>query len=195
MKKLFLICICAMAMLLTACDHLPPIYSSEDSSEDSFESSSAAADSSDASEDSTAEDSYEPQYYDGRIGDTFSTVFFDFSVDSVSLAEDIAPSAEGMMVIDLVITVKNTFGEELPMFYNDFQLAYGDGDSDFCYSILDDTLPLNMPEAYTLKRGETATYHMYFEVPETSTEYSLAYLEIYDDGTTGDTYFVYFERQ
>lgn len=193
MKKLALLC-ALMIIFLCGCDHLPAFEVADDSSETSSESYANDSDSESSAPAQDSDSSESPAYYDGRIGDTLSSVFFDFTVESVDLMEN-ASVSEGTMMLDLVITIRNTFGQSLPMYYNDFQLQYGEGDYDFCYSVLDDTLPLSMPESYTLKRGESVTYHMYFEVPETATEFSLAYLEIYDDDSTGDVFFIYFERQ
>lgn len=190
MKKQLLSCAClfmTLLLLVTGCSSLPAVP-------DNSEAQSSAPVSS-TPESSADSDSSEMQFYDGRIGDTLSTAFFDFTVDSVDLTDAVA-AEEGMMVLDVVITVKNTFGEEIPMFYNDFQMQYGEGDYDCCYSLIEDTLPENtVPERYGLKRAETVSYHYYYPVPEDATEFAIAYLEVYEDDSTGDAFFIYFERQ
>ena len=198
MKKQFLLCtscILSVLLFLTACTALPPVSSESSSANSSRPDISLPSNSTPESSATTDSDSSEMQFYDGRIGDKLSTAFFDFTVDSVELAENI-PAEQGMMILDVVITVKNTFGDQIPMFYNDFQMQYGEGDYDCCYNIIDETVPADtVPEQYTLKRAETATYHYYFSVPQDATDFAVAYLEVYDDDSTGDAFFIYFERQ
>ena len=49
------------------------------------------------------------------------------------------------------------------------------------------------PEEYVIPRGASAEYHPVFEVPDGDREYSISYLEIFEDDTEGDVFFIYFE--
>ena len=141
----------------------------------------------------------EEGYAGGRIGDTFRTEFFDFTVDSVRSVDSYEgyTESENTDLLDVVITVKNTFGEELPMFNSDFQIQWhdlGDKDEDFGFGIIFPESETVMPEEYTQKRAETVTYHIIYEVPEEADEFSVSYLEYYEDDTTGDVFFCFFEE-
>ena len=95
----------------------------------------------------------EDGYAEGRIGDTLKTTFFTFRVESAQFVKEYAgyQPEEGNILVDSVVTVKNVFGEDLPMFNSDFQIQWGDGDDDFGYGVegLEDSTI--MPEEYTLK--------------------------------------------
>ncbi len=141
----------------------------------------------------------EEGYAEGRIGDTFRTAFFDFTVDNVDGCESYEgyTPKEGMQLIDVTITVKNTFGEELPMFNSDFQIQWhdlGDKDEDYGSGIILEDSSTVMPEEYTQKRAETVTYHILYEVPAEACEFSVSYLEYFSDDTTGDVFFCFFEK-
>ena len=141
----------------------------------------------------------EEGYAEGRIGGTFRTAFFDFTIDDVdscSSYEGYTP-ADGMQLIDVTVTVKNTFGDELPMFNSDFQIQWhdlGDKDEDFGVGVILSDSETVMPEEYTQKRAETVTYHIIYEVPAEAKEFSISYLEYYSDDTTGDVFFCFFEK-
>ncbi len=136
---------------------------------------------------------------EGGIGDTFRTIFFDFSVDSVdypSEYEGYRP-ADGYQLLDAVITVKNTFGEELPMYNSDFQIQWhdlGNGDEDYDYGIEMDSSSTVMPSEFGLANGDSCTYHVIYEVPADAKEFSISYLEYFSDETEGDVFFVYFNK-
>lgn len=146
---------------------------------------------------SVAEDGRETGgYVDGRLGDTMQNVFFAFTVDKVELASEYGGQAapDGSSYIVAEITVKNTFGEALPLWYDDFQIQWGEGDEDYGYAIepfTDDQMPLE----YEMKKGESITKTHVFEVPtlEGKNEYSISFLEYYEDGFTGNVFFVYFD--
>ncbi len=136
--------------------------------------------------------------YEGKIGSKMKTAWFDFTVNSAYYTEDAiggyTPS-EGNVLVVVDITVKNTFQESIPMFDTDFQLQWGD-DADDAYSfpvatneqILDDQLP----EEYELKVKESTTGVLIFEAPEGNEDFSLSFLEYYEDDTEGNLFFVYF---
>lgn len=136
---------------------------------------------------------------DGEIGTTFRTCFFDYSVDSVAYPSEYEgyTASEGMQLLDVVITIKNTFGEELPMFNSDFQIQWhdlGDGEYDFDYGIEMDDSSTVMPSSYDLANGATCNYHIIYEVPAEAKEFSVSFLEFFADNTQGDVFFTYFSK-
>lgn len=136
-------------------------------------------------------------YSEGRLGDVMRTYFFAFTVNSVYTCDsfdDFAPE-EGKQVLVAEVSVKNTFTESLPMFDTDFQIQWNDKeDPDNAYASpisanFSDEL---LPETYELAVDEQVTGLLAFEVPADVKDYSLVYLEEFDDDTTGDFYAVYF---
>lgn len=138
-------------------------------------------------------------YAEGRIGTTFETAFFNYSVDDVkyiSEYEGLKP-AEGMQLIDATITVTNTFGDEMPLFYDDFQVQWhdlGQEEEFFGYGTLIPGSTTLIPEEMVLKRAETFTGHVVYEVPAEAKEFSISFLELFEDGAEGDVFFTWFEK-
>lgn len=136
-------------------------------------------------------------YSEGRLGDVMRTYFFAFTVNSVYTCDSIGDFApeEGKQVLVAEVSVKNTFTESLPMFDTDFQIQWNDKeDPDNAYASpisanFSDEL---LPETYELAVDEQVTGLLAFEVPADEKDYSLVYLEEFDDDTTGDFYAVYF---
>lgn len=141
----------------------------------------------------------EDGYAEGEIGTTFRTYFFDYSVDSAAFPseyEGYTPD-NGMQFLDVVITIKNTFGEELPMYNSDFQIQWhdlGDGPDDYDYGLIIDDSTTIMPDEYGLAKGDSCTYHILYEVPAEAKEFSVSYLELFANDTEGDVFFTYFSK-
>lgn len=136
---------------------------------------------------------------DGEVGTTFRTYFFDFSVDSCAFPSEYEgyTASEGMQLLDVVITVKNTFSEQLPMFNSDFQIQWhdlGNGEYDFDYGIEMDDSSTVMPSSYSLAKGDSCTYHVVYEVPAEAKEFSVSYQELFADETMGDVFFVWIHK-
>ena len=137
---------------------------------------------------------------EGKIGTTFRTVFFDYSVDSVNYPSEYEgyTASEGMQLLDVVVTIKNTFGSTLPMFNDDFQIQWhdlGDGDDDYDFGIIMDDSSTVMPYEYSLANGKTCNYHIIYEVPAEAKEFSVSFQEFFDDNTMGDVFFTYFNKK
>lgn len=137
---------------------------------------------------------YEPQTFESKMGETNKTYFFDFTVDSVAMTDTYGgyTAADGMQLADVVVTLKNTFGEAIPMFNSDFQIQWGEGEEDYNYGVEGISDATVMPEEFELAKDEKGTYHIIFEVPQGTTAGDLAYLEVFDDESTGNSYFVAF---
>lgn len=143
--------------------------------------------------------SAENGYAEGEIGTTFRTVFFDYSVDSVNFPSEYEgiTAEDGMQLLDVVISIKNTFGDELPMFNSDFLIQWhdlGNGDDDFDWGLEVEDSSTIMPVSYDLPAGESCTYHILYEVPAEAREFSVSYLELFNDDSEGDLFFTYFTK-
>ena len=137
----------------------------------------------------------------GRIGDTLSTEWFDFTVTdaySCSVYQGYTPSA-GYKLVIVAMSLKNNCGQPVDVWGEDFVLTWGDGDDTFS---LDIPLPAGLsgdqfPDEYALGASETKSGVMVFEAPREFREFSIRFMEIFvsetnPDGEEGDTFFVDF---
>lgn len=133
-------------------------------------------------------------YAEGKIGDRMPNEFFAFTVLSAEKVNEYAgyTAADGMTLIVAEIKVENIFGDTVPMFSSDFQIQWGsDGEDDYEYPLekyADDL----MEDAYDLPKKESVTAKVVYEIPADTSEYSISYMEIYEDDFEGNVYFVYF---
>lgn len=149
----------------------------------------------------------EDGYGEGRTGDVIHSVFMDFSVNSAYTTPSYnghdAPEGKKVLVVNM--TIKNTFNETLPMWDDDFQAQWttsaetgeyswpiteGEDGSD-----LDTVAAEQLPAYYELAVNESRTGELVFDVPEDEKDFSVSHLELFDDGTEGDTFFIYFTAE
>ena len=138
-------------------------------------------------------------YAEGRLQDTMHTYFFDYTVNAAYLCdayEGYQPSKEGYQLLVTDVTIKNTFHTSIPMYDTDFQVQWG-SDDDEAYSVpityySEAVSEQQLPAEYDLAIDETRSGLLVFEVPAGLQDFSVSYLEAFDDGTEGDVFFVYF---
>ena len=136
-------------------------------------------------------------YYEGRIGSTMKTAWFNYSINDAYYTTDeiggYTPAAGNELVV-VEFTIKNTFGQTVPMSNWDFDLEWGDGDDDYAYpievseSILDD----QFPSEYELEVNESRTGTLVFEAPEGTKDFGVGFIEYYENDTEGNGFWVYF---
>lgn len=146
----------------------------------------------------------EDGFAEGRTGDVMHSYFMDFTVNHAYTTSDYhghtAPEGKKVLVVDM--TVKNTYKETLPMWGNDFQgqwTASADTD-EYALPItegedgtsLDTVSSEQFPSEYELAVSESRTGTLVFDVPEEEKDFSVSHMELFDDGSEGDTFFVYF---
>lgn len=139
---------------------------------------------------------------EGFFGDTMHTEFFDYTINSAYLCDEYEgyTPEDGNEILVADITIKNTFRESIPMFDTDFQIQWND-DADDAFDVpityyLDDVLNDQMlPGEYMLSVNETVNGLLVFEVPAGQMDFSISYLEVFDDDTTGNVFFVYFSAE
>ncbi|MDE5908928.1 MAG: DUF4352 domain-containing protein [Lachnospiraceae bacterium] len=140
-------------------------------------------------------------YSEGRMGDTMKTYFFDYTVNSAYVCEEFEgfQPAEGKDLLVADVTVKNTFNESIPMFDSDFQIQWNsDAEEDYDVPISyygNEVSDEQLPESYELSINEEKTGLLVFEVPEGEKDFSISYLELFDDDSEGDVYFVFFTAE
>ncbi len=187
----------------TADDTAADDTAADDSAADDTASDDAAdapAETAPAGDDIYAEDGYAQ----GRFGDVMHTYFFDYTINSAYTCQtfETYTAAEGNQLLVVSATVTNTATSSIEMYDTDFQAQWGSpGEEDFRYPITrdmttyDQVEPLNaeqFPGTYTLAVDETRTGLLVYEVPAGFQDFSVSYLEMFSDSTTGDTFFVYF---
>ncbi len=134
----------------------------------------------------------EDGYAFGYVGDLFHTYFFDLRVDDAWLLGDTYggyTAEEGYQLIEVDITVINTFGDTIPMYDADFQLDWGDSDDGYTYPLTaydkgagEDMLP----SEYELAKDESRSGVLIYEVPDDvndSIDIELAYQEVLVDSS------------
>ncbi len=149
----------------------------------------------------------EPGLKTGFVGDTLSTYWFDFTVnDAYSCAQYGSHIASaGNKLVVAAITLKNTCGESVDMWGDDFAILWDDPDED---SGAAPALPAGIsddqfPDEYVLKINETRAGTAIYEVPEDFRDFVIAFQEIYEDtenpdnldGKEGSTFFVSFTAE
>lgn len=95
------------------------------------------------------------------------------------------------------MTVKNTFNTSIPMYDTDFQAQWNTEDEFNCpiTYYADPVSDEQLPAEYTLAVNEERTGLLIFEVPADKTDFSISYLEEFDDDSTGDVFFVFFTAE
>ena len=147
------------------------------------------------------EDSSTGGYSEGRFGDTMETYFFDYTVNSAYLCEeyDGYQPTDGNCILVAEVTVKNTFNESIEMYDTDFQIQWNsDGADDYDFPItayVDPVSDEQLESTYELGINEEVTGLLVYEVPTGEKDFSISYLELFDDESEGDVYFVYFTAQ
>ena len=143
-------------------------------------------------------------YAEGAMGDTMATYFFNYTVNSAYTCKEYSGyrAAEGNELLVVNVTVKNTTRNTVEMFDTDFQAQwFSDKEEDFRVPIttdpetfdeLDTVSEAQLPGTYSLKAKEERTGDLVFEVPTGFKEFSVSYLEVFDDDTEGDVFFVDF---
>lgn len=146
----------------------------------------------------------EDGYAEARVGDLIHSYFMDFTVNSAYTTSDYHghTAPEGRKVLVVNMTVKNTFSESIPMYDDDFQGQWSTSPEtdEFAWPItegpdggaLDTVAEEQFPAEYELAVDESRTGTLVFDVPAEEKDFSVAHLELFDDKSEGDTFFVYF---
>lgn len=146
----------------------------------------------------------EDGWAEGRLGDTMHTYWFNFTVNSAYTCSEFAgrTAAEGCKLLVAEITVKNTVTSSVEMYDTDFQAQWGsDAEEDFRLPITTDPETFEeldpigedqLPGTYSLGVNQDRTGLLVYEVPAGERDFSISYLEAFEEGDEGDTFFVYF---
>lgn len=146
----------------------------------------------------------EDGWAEGRIGDTMHTYWFNYTVNSAYTCGEFAgrSAAEDCRLLVVEVTVKNTITSSVEMYDTDFQAQWGgSGEEDYrlpittdpeTYEELDPISDDQLPGTYSLGVNQERTGLLVYEVPAGERDFSISYLEAFEEGDEGDTFFVYF---
>lgn len=132
-------------------------------------------------------------YVWGQVGDTLSTVWFDFNVTNATLYSEYNGNTptDGYQFLELKIWLKNTYHESVPMFWSDFDVEWEDPDSyELPVFMTVDGKELTEDE-YSLRRAGSANLVLVYEVAEGYDEFLVFFDEDFADGSVGDVFAVY----
>jgi hypothetical protein len=125
---------------------------------------------------------------DITLNQPYKSKWFEFTVKSAATATEYAGYSpeEGFILIDVLINETGAFEEPVPMGIMDFYISASGDDEEKFYPLpaFDDSM---MPDKFDLSLGETAEYHMVYEVPDKS-GLMLVYTEIDVTEAEGNTF-------
>ena len=144
--------------------------------------------------------------FDGRIGETIRTYFFDFRVNEAYLCEDYHgyTPQDGNVLLVVKVDIENLMNSSIPMSDMDFQAQWSDdADDAFSWPITMDpdtyedrgTLcDEQLPYEYEMAIGEKISNgELVYEVPEGEKDFSLSTVDDFaDSDEDSNVYFVYF---
>lgn len=135
---------------------------------------------------------YDPAEYSAGLGEELANVFFSYQVNDVKTASQFngALPEDGYQYLIINVTVKNVSGQTIPMSMFDFELDWGyDG---YAYSE-DPVTEAQLPTEWEMEADDVTQGDLVFQAPADQTDFSLSYLEVYEDGTEGDYYYIDFQ--
>ena len=158
-----------------------------------------------AQSDAVVKEAEDGGVFDGRIGETIRTYFYDFRIDDAYLCKDyhgFTPQ-DGNVLLVVRIGIENTMNSSIPMSDMDFQAQWGEEEDDaFSWPITMDpdtyedrgTLcEEQLPYEYELGVGEKISGELVYEVPEGYKDFSVSAMDDFEDESQeSDVYFVYF---
>lgn len=126
-----------------------------------------------------------------KADETVHTALFDFTCGQAEVIDSYngIDIPEGDKLVQFHISVTNTSDSGFLIFKDDFQLQWGDGDSDFGvgFDAVDDDM---LSEVTGVSPGSTLEGNILVAVPQDTTTLTVAYQETYEDGSDADAYFV-----
>lgn len=126
----------------------------------------------------------------GKVGKTYQTQWFTFSVDSIEEVADYAgyQPASGNVLVDVLITETGTYDSSDPSIMGTFDFyLHHEETGDYWYPMdpFDGTM---MPESFPLAKDETVTYHMVYEIPDGLSGLGLYYVEVDEEDNYGNVF-------
>lgn len=126
-----------------------------------------------------------------KADETVHTALFDFTCGQAEGIDSYKSISipDGDKLVQFQISVTNTSEDTYPIYKDDFQLQWGDGDDDFCVGCEpeDDVM---LPDVTNLAPGESVSGLIVAKIPTDASTLTVAYQENYEDGSNANAYFV-----
>lgn len=124
----------------------------------------------------------EPAKTQAAVGESLSTLFFDFTVNQAGPVDSYADytAEDGEQLVVANVTVTNTTDAPIEMYDSDFTLAWGEAEDAFAW-VFDAFADAMQPAEETLNPGEGRTYDLLYAVPAEQKNLTLCYTENYQD--------------
>lgn len=126
-----------------------------------------------------------------KADETVHTALFDFTCGQAEVIDSYngIDIPDGDKLVQFHVSVTNTSDSGFLIFKDDFQLQWGDGDSDFGVGLapVDDSM---LPKGTALKAGDSVEGLILVAVPQDTTTLTVAYQEILESGNDGNNFFV-----
>ena len=185
--------------LLSGCSSVPGMggtSSSEDKSSSSSSSSTPPSTSEDASQPDGSTGSSDDPFY---VGDTISTIWFEFTFESVEVCSEYEgyTAAEGTKLLVAKLSLKSTATYSVDMYREDFIAGWDlfeEDDYDYVEPLAN-YCDAQFPDEYPLGINESRSGVLVYEVPADLKDFWINFLEYFTDDTYGDSYFVYFTAE
>lgn len=129
------------------------------------------------------------------INEPLETSFFKYTINSATSLSSIGivfPDTYNKFVI-VNVTVTNILPETLPMYYDDFQIKWGESAAEMSNPIYSIILGNKLKNKFYLKENESVTGNLVFEVPSDKKDLKLEYIEVFDNSLVGSTYQIKFK--
>ena len=126
-----------------------------------------------------------------KADETVHTALFDFTCGQAEVIDSYKSISipDGDKLVQFQISVTNTSEDTYPIYKDDFQLQWDDGDDDFCVGCEpeDDVM---LPDVTNLAPGESVSGLIVAKIPTDASTLTVAYQENYEDGSNANAYFV-----
>lgn len=126
---------------------------------------------------------------------SLQTSFFEYKINSVASLPSIGivfPSPQNKFII-VNITITNLLPEALPMYYDDFQVKWGESAAEMASPIYNIILGNKIKNEFSLGMNKSISGNLIFEVPNDKKDLKLEYIEIFENSLVGSTYQINFK--
>lgn len=133
--------------------------------------------------------------FTSSINEPLETSFFKYRINSATSLSSIGivlPDSQNKFVI-VNVTITNILPETLPMYYDDFQIKWGESAAEMSSPIYSIILGNKLKNKFYLEENESITGNLIFEVPSDKKELKLEYIEVFDSSLVGSTYQIKFK--
>lgn len=124
----------------------------------------------------------------GKIGQKLQVYWFNMTVISATKVDTYGSytAGEGNTLIDVELQLDSAFDESVTYWNGEFMIDDPANTEDYIYPLIPSeqiTGENLMPSEFTLAPSNSVTYHLVYEVPALSSNFSFIFAEFFDTGT------------